>query len=372
MLILLSFALGKGAQRGKPGELCLRSPASGGAPLISFHGEGDCRAPKRHGGAPLATLRGATARIVESVLRDAGFEVEHVGHGEMNPRAALDYCSSTNAQLLARLQENQTVSQIPGYDAFTTKDALARNVNEYAKTHPEMADVIPRTYALPEDWERLTRDHDTYKGYYIVKPAAASRGRGIHLMSSADMAQIVDEFGGDFSRLPKKAREIGRAVAQRYQERPLLVNGYKFDCRVYLAITSSDPLVAYLYEDGLVRFATRPFEAPDAANEGELRMHLTNFALNSGENHQIQTLAGGMRSKWTLREFFAYLEKSPPSGWTGPAARAQAEGAIHEVLLKALTALSGKIAEEAAKTPTRAHAFGLYGADVLFDEDLNA
>lgn len=101
---------------------------------------------------------------------------------------------------------------------------------------------------------------------------------------------------------------------------------------MYLAITSSDPLVAYLYDDGLVRFATRPFAAPDPANEGELRMHLTNFALNSGENHQIQILAGGMKSKWTLREFYAYLEKNPPSGWTGAAARARAESAVHDVL----------------------------------------
>lgn len=186
------------------------------------------------------------------------------------------------------------------------------------------------------------------------------------------MQKVVNEFQNDFSRLPPSAREIGRAVAQRYQERPLLVNGYKLDCRVYLAITSSDPLIAYVYDDGLVRFATRPFEAPAPGNENELRMHLTNFALNSGENHQIQTLAGGMQSKWTLRAFYAYLEAHPPPGWTGTAARARAESAVREVLQKALAALEGSIAEEAAKTPTRAQYFGLYGADVLFDEDMNA
>lgn len=214
MLLLFSLAFGKVSRSGKPGELCLRLASDGsGVPVASFHGEGDCRAPKRHGGAPLATLRGATARIVESVLRDAGFEVEHLGAGEMDPRAALDYCSSTSGPQLARLTENQTVSQAPGYGAFTTKDALARNVNAYAATHPEIADVIPRTYALPEEWVRLAAEHGTYDGYYIVKPAAASRGRGIHLKSSREMEEILADFGGNFSRFPPKAREVGRAVA---------------------------------------------------------------------------------------------------------------------------------------------------------------
>lgn len=201
-------------------------------------------------------------------------------------------------------------------------------MNAYAQDHPETRDVTPRTYALPSDWERLSAEHSNYTGYYIVKPAASSRGRGIHLMSSAEMENVLSDFQNDFTHIPRSALEIGRAVAQRYQEKPLLVNGYKFDCRVYLAITSVDPLIAYVYDDGLVRFATEPFQNPNATNEDELRMHLTNFALNSGENHQIQTLAGGMRSKWTLREFYAYLDTNPPDGWTGASARAQAESAI--------------------------------------------
>ncbi len=33
----------------------------------------------------------------------------------------------------------------------------------------------------------------------------------------------------------------------------MLIKGYKFDVRIYVAATSYDPLVAYLYEEGLTR-----------------------------------------------------------------------------------------------------------------------
>jgi len=45
-------------------------------------------------------------------------------------------------------------------------------------------------------------------------------------------------------------------VASEYIDQPLLIDGYKFDLRVCVAITSINPLRIYMYEDGLARFAT--------------------------------------------------------------------------------------------------------------------
>ncbi len=70
------------------------------------------------------------------------------------------------------------------------------------------------------------------------------------------------------------------SVVQEYIDRPLLIDGYKFDLRVYVLVTSCDPLRIYLFQEGLVRLCTQPYQAPTETNLASARMHLTNYAIN--------------------------------------------------------------------------------------------
>lgn len=47
---------------------------------------------------------------------------------------------------------------------------------------------------------------------------------------------------------------------------PFLINGLKFDMRIYVLITSCDPLRVFMYEEGLARFATMPYKEPSHSN----------------------------------------------------------------------------------------------------------
>lgn len=61
---------------------------------------------------------------------------------------------------------------------------------------------------------------------------------------------------------------------------PYLVDGYKFDLRIYVMITSWDPLQIFIYKEGMARFATEKYENDGGGNYQNVYMHLTNYAIN--------------------------------------------------------------------------------------------
>lgn len=69
-------------------------------------------------------------------------------------------------------------------------------------------------------------------------------------------------------------------VASVYIDNPLLIDGFKFDLRVYVAVTSINPLRIYMYDDGLCRFATHKYQAHSTNSKAAKFTHLTNYSLN--------------------------------------------------------------------------------------------
>lgn len=63
-----------------------------------------------------------------------------------------------------------------------------------------------------------------------MKPANAAQGRGITLIDDVNDVN-VDET----------------SVICRYVTNPLLINGHKFDLRVYVLVTSYEPLRVYIF-----------------------------------------------------------------------------------------------------------------------------
>jgi hypothetical protein len=74
-----------------------------------------------------------------------------------------------------------------------------------------------------------------------------------------------------------------------YIDRPLLINGLKFDLRIYVLILHLHPLEIFLYDEGLVRFATVDYKAPTSENLHQTFMHLTNYSLNKRSAHYKHT-----------------------------------------------------------------------------------
>jgi hypothetical protein len=126
---------------------------------------------------------------------------------------------------------------------------------------------------------------------FIVKPDASSRGNGIYLaLTLGDIKELEDT---DETRAKKPApppadsdsddqEEMKKlTLVQTYLPRPLLLNERKFDLRIYVLVTAAYPtLRVYIYRQGLVRFATEDYAAPNESNVKHRKMFLTNYAVN--------------------------------------------------------------------------------------------
>lgn len=88
---------------------------------------------------------------------------------------------------------------------------------------------------------------------YIIKPQNSSQGKGIILTNDLSKIQPGE-----------------KCIIQKYIPQPYLLDGYKFDLRIYVLLASVDPLVIYIHHDGLARFATKVSHVVDRSSPPDL------------------------------------------------------------------------------------------------------
>ncbi|KHJ80505.1 Tubulin-tyrosine ligase family protein [Oesophagostomum dentatum] len=142
------------------------------------------------------------------------------------------------------LKPHQKVNHYPGAFHIGRKDRLWMHIEKQQRRFGEnVYGIMPKTYLLPKDYEHM-RNYlaASPSNHVIVKPPASARGTGISVTR-----KIKD--------IPDKTQ----LIAQHYLDRPLTINGAKFDLRLYAYVPSLEPLRIYIYEEGLVRFASVPW-----------------------------------------------------------------------------------------------------------------
>jgi tubulin polyglutamylase TTLL5 len=171
---------------------------------------------------------------------------------------------------------------------------MYRTISKLREIHgPKHFGFIPKTFILPNEYSFLEEEmkKDPQK-LWIAKPAASSMGRGILVTNKLD-------------EIPHREKQF---VVSEYIDNPLLFNGYKFDLRIYVAITSINPLRLYIYEEGLTRFCTTKYntqqeEAGTKNNKSNKFMHLTNFSVNKKNSNFVANAnleMDGQGSKWSV------------------------------------------------------------------------
>ena len=143
---------------------------------------------------------------------------------------------------------------------------------------------------LPHDYKDFREDSlnqtGKYSRYYIVKPEDSCQGKGIFLTRNWEAIKPLENM-----------------VIQKYLTKPHLIDGYKYDLRLYVFINGINPLRVYIYRDGLARFATSKYKQPSDRNVENLFMHLTNYAINKESENYVHASGVDYESTGSKRSY---------------------------------------------------------------------
>jgi len=282
----------------------------------------------------------------------------------------------------------QKVNHFPSSWCIGRKDRLARTMQTMQRLYGGEFDFHPENFILPTERDALFRqvvnDQQLFKSrscvgsrnrrseiekasMWIVKPVASSCGRGIKVIT-----------GQQVLSLPKTKR----ALVQRYLHSPYLIDGKKFDLRIYVLVSGVDPLRIYIHNEGLTRISTSSYNLKNLSNRFA---HLTNYSINKkskvfkaatfegvGDNHDTGAPAGEGGSdtegfKWSLAAFKRWLSKRE-----SPEIMLATFERIHSLCVKTMIAAESTITPQMHSTANyRSNCFELFGCDVILDSDLN-
>jgi tubulin polyglutamylase TTLL4 len=91
-----------------------------------------------------------------------------------------------------------------------------------------------------------------------------------------------------------------------------LINGHKFDLRIYVVVTCYEPLRVYVYKEGLARFATESYTNAKKLDKKNRFMHLTNYSINKKSDKFMKNdnaEQDDVGYKWSLSAFCNHLEQ---------------------------------------------------------------
>lgn len=208
---------------------------------------------------------------------------------------------------------------------------------------------------MPEDFKRWQSDRETqnFKSMYIAKPSASSCGRGIRIIGKR---QTVNKMRNGY-------------IVSKYLAKPHLVRGYKYDLRVYVLVTSFEPLKIYLFSEGLVRLATVPYTTSKSSLKQRF-VHLTNYSVNKKadsyqKNNQTTTNEVQEPDAPESKLSFAQLRKE----FEGEGADFDATWErIKVVIIKTVLSVENPIVTSMASgSKHKTSCFEVFGFDILID-----
>lgn len=286
------------------------------------------------------------ARLVRTVLEQSGFTLTE-SYSDWN---LLWAGAAPPTGLYSGLASHQKINHHPGASQLSHKDLMYRHISKAQTLYGKAAfDFVPETFVLPSEFQEFVHRFEAATDIpWIAKPCASSQGKGVFLVERLDQLLLTEPY-----------------VVSQYISTPLLIQNLKFDMRIYVLVTSYDPLRIYVYKEGLARFASEEYAG--VARKDHRCMHLTNYSINKRSSNYIPNSdfhRDNVGHKWSLSALFTHLESLGADTdfiWTE----------IYDIIVKAVISVQEEIIEACEEVGVRpGHCFDLFGFDVLLDNAL--
>ena len=275
----------------------------------------------------------------------------------------------------------QQSNHIPGHNHLYRKDYVARSLKEYGRkyeTRPQCFNdmkFFPKTYIMleeehcreffrvfnGEEYQKLKQERGLV---YIRKIGAhAHQGAGVFPLNEKQEKYMRDTYQN--GTLCGKVEENN--LLQYAVWNPLLLNGRKFDFRMFMIVASTNPLMLY-YRDGFLRVSLRDYD-PTSKEKGAI---LTNIALSKPFFEMAKengTYNGYTEDEllnqafWTMPKLEKFLYETgvvKDPQWLDNYLRPEFKKAYIHLLRMS----SGPFAK-------RSSLYEIYGLDFMLDENLN-
>ncbi|KAK7505808.1 hypothetical protein BaRGS_00003079, partial [Batillaria attramentaria] len=257
-------------------------------------------------------------------------------------------------------EDHVRINHFRNHYELTRKNLMVKNLKrlrrqlerESGKLEAQKCDFFPSTYELPSEYHIFVDEYRRNPGFiWIMKPIAKSQGKGIFLFKR--LKDITDwKKGVEYQPIGDQAKEGPETyVVQRYIENPYLIGGRKFDLRIYVLVTSYNPLKVWLYRSGFARFSNTRFSLECIDDS---YVHLTNVAVQKTAPDYDPEKG----CKWSLQQLRQYFIAKH-----GIEAMDQMFKQINDIFIYSLQSCQRIIINDK-------HCFELYGYDILIDANL--
>ncbi|KAL0230125.1 hypothetical protein PCE1_003687 [Barthelona sp. PCE] len=242
----------------------------------------------------------------------------------------------------SKLKQHTWINHHPRIYELTHKDRMIVNFERMMQINGDaFGDFLPKSFILPAEEDLLCEYMDP-NSKYIIKPARGRRGERITVSLGRDIL-ISNPWEERNSQQPTMF------VVSDYVDPPFLVRGRKHDIRIYVLLYSVNPMVVFIYEEGLVRLASEEYDE-NATEFNEMR-DLTNFSLNK---HNATSDDIKMCMKEYMRTYPAIWEQ------------------IKTIVLRSCTAYTHHYPSVNYEKYESPKCFSLLGFDVMVDANMQA